>query len=106
VSECLVIDCGVLKERMDRSPDLFDAVHRWLRIHDMEPSDVQVPSEMVIEDSAFGIVIRYRAYLRDAGGHRYLDPDDPDRGAATADRTALLRLAPPADWLTATGGER
>lgn len=105
MSERLVIDCLELWERQGSTPDGFVAVHEWMLVHGIEPGDVPVHSEMVIEDSAFGMVIRYVAYLTNADGRKYADPDDPDRIASEA-RTALLRLPPPADWVTTAGGAR
>ncbi|MEU7403830.1 hypothetical protein [Streptomyces sp. NPDC044948] len=103
--ERLVIDCHQLYEREFRTPRGMRAVQVWLRVNGIDPSDVPVWSEMVIEDSAFGMVIRYTAYRWNADGHRYADPDNPDL-VATQDRTAPLVLPPPADWLPTTGGER
>jgi hypothetical protein len=97
MSERRVIDCGALMDLSDRTPGLLRIVHRWCRLNGIKPIDVPVPSEMVIEDSAYGPVIRYEAYLTTDDGRRYLDPDDPNR-AAIAYRTARLQLAPPERW--------
>ncbi|WAZ20216.1 hypothetical protein STRCI_001317 [Streptomyces cinnabarinus] len=105
MSERRIIDCEALWARQFSTPDGMHAVLTWLHANGINPRDVPVSSELVIEDSAFGVVIRYEAYLRTAEGCPYVDPDDPDR-AAMASRTALLLLAPLADWLTTTGGER
>ncbi|MFE6362935.1 hypothetical protein ACFVP3_23415 [Streptomyces sp. NPDC057806] len=105
MSERRVIDCEELWARQCRTPDGLRAVREWLRVNGIDPNDVPIRSELVIEDSAFGMVIRYEAYLRTAEGRPFVDPVDPDR-AAVGGRTVLLQLAPPADWLTATGGER
>ena len=105
MSERLVIDCHQLYEREYRTPDGFRAVQTWLRVNSIDPNDVPTQSEMVIEDSAFGWVIRYKAYRRTPGGRLFPDPNDPDR-LATEDRTALLVLPPPTDWVKTTGGER
>lgn len=105
MSERLVIDCHELWEKTVRHPDLLADVQAWLRTNGIDPNDLPVHSEMVIEDSAFGMVIRYTAYLRDDDGNKYLDPAEPD-WPASQDRAAVLRVAPPADWLTPTGGER
>ncbi|MFI6249003.1 hypothetical protein [Streptomyces sp. NPDC051016] len=94
-----IIDTELLMAQASRSPGLLRIVQRWCRLNGIEPTDVPVPSDMVIEDSAYGLVIRYEVYLRDAGGHRYVDPEQPDRAAA-ASRTALLRIAPPTEWLS------
>lgn len=105
MGERRVIDCNDLRQRVYATEGGFLAVQTWLLANGIEPSDVPVKSELVIEDSAFGLVIRYTAYLRNADGETYADPDAPDFAAST-DRTALLRLAPPADWLTPPDGER
>lgn len=105
MSQRRVIDCEQLWKRLCGTPDGLRAVRAWLQANGIDPSDVPVESEVVVEDSAFGLVIRYEAYLKDANGMRYVDPDKPDR-AASEFRTALLQLAPPAEWLTTSGGER
>lgn len=102
-TERRVIDCDALMRQMRRSPRLFRAVHRWLRLHGIDPRDVPVPSEMVIEDSAYGLVIRYEAYLT-IDGHKYLDPDNLDR-VATKHRTSLLHIAPPTWWISTEDSE-
>ncbi|MFF0597866.1 hypothetical protein [Streptomyces antibioticus] len=99
-----VIDCRELWEKLAGRPDGLKPVHLWLLAHDINPADVPLDSEIVIEDSAFGLVIRYTAYLRNEDGHRYVDPDGSGF-AASEDRTAILRLAPDQEWLTTTGGE-
>ncbi|WP_416976673.1 hypothetical protein [Streptomyces sp. T028] len=100
----LVIDCHELWDKVAGQRDGLRAVQRWLRLNGIEPRDVPLDSEMVIEDSAFGMVIRYTAYLYDDEGRKYVDPDAPEF-AASEDRTAVLRVAPEPQWLTATGGE-
>ncbi|HEY6116454.1 MAG TPA: hypothetical protein VI172_10885 [Candidatus Dormibacteraeota bacterium] len=105
MGERYVIDCHELWDKAIGQPDGLHAVQGWLHLNGIDPRDVPLDSEMVIEDSAFGMVIRYTAYLYDADGHRYVDPDAPDF-AASQDRTAVLRVAPPAEWLTTQGGER
>ncbi|MGW1001757.1 hypothetical protein [Streptomyces sp. NPDC002520] len=105
MSERLVIDCHELWETVVGQPGGLRAVRRWLRLNGIDPHDVPLDSELVIEDSAYGMVIRHEAYLTTDDGHKYIDPDNPDR-AATDDRTAVLRVAPKPQWLRATGGER
>ncbi|MEU3346392.1 hypothetical protein ABZ723_15680 [Streptomyces sp. NPDC006700] len=105
MSERLVIDCHALYERLYGTADGIHAVQAWLRANGIDPVGVPVRSELVITDSAFGMVIRYTTYRLNADGFRYRDPASPD-GAAREDRTAPLRLPPPADWPTMTGGER
>lgn len=100
-----VIDCHELLDRVIGQPDGLRSVQRWLRLNGIEPRDVPLDSEMVIEDSAYGRVIRYTAYLHDDQGRKYVDPEDPDF-AASEDRTAVLRVAPKPQWLTALGDER
>lgn len=105
MSERRVIDCHELLDKVIGQPGGLHAVQGWLRLNGINPRDVPLDSEMVIEDSAFGMVIRYTAYLYDADGHRYVDPEAPDF-AASQDRTAMLRVAPQPQWLTGKGGER
>ncbi|MBL3669085.1 hypothetical protein JL475_24440 [Streptomyces sp. M2CJ-2] len=103
--ERLVIDCHALYQRVYRTPDGMRAVQAWLRANSINPDDLPVHSELVIENSAFGMVIRYETYRINEDGRRYVDPNDPDR-AATENRTALLQLPPPADWMALTEGEQ
>lgn len=105
MSNQLIINCHRLYEREYRTPDGMRAVHTWMRTNGIEPDDVPVSSTMVIEDSAFGVVIRYEVFRRTPNGWRFPDPDNPDR-LATEARTALLVLPPPTDWLTEAGGGR
>jgi hypothetical protein len=105
VSERRVIDCQQLWEKTVGQPGGLRTVQRWLHLNGIDPEDVPLHSEMVIEDSAYGMVIRYTAYLTNEAGHRYVDPEAPEF-AASEDRTAVLRVAPLAEWLTTTGGER
>ncbi|MFI1767484.1 hypothetical protein ACH41H_36295 [Streptomyces sp. NPDC020800] len=100
----LFIDCHELWERTFRQPDELRTVQRWLRLNGIDASDVPVHSELVIEPTAYGQVIRYTAYLRNHEGRRYADPEDPDF-AASEDRTTLLRVAPEPQWLTTEKGE-
>ncbi|MFI5973571.1 hypothetical protein [Streptomyces sp. NPDC051452] len=103
--ERLVIDCHELLDRVIGQPDGLRSVQRWLRLHGIDPIDVPVDSEMVIEPTAFGPVIRYTAYLRNDQGHRYVDPEAPEF-AASEDRTALLRIAPEPQWLSTQEGDQ
>ncbi|WP_228916824.1 hypothetical protein [Streptomyces sp. DH20] len=105
VPERLVIDCYDLYQRVYRTPDGMRAVQAWMRANSINPDDVPVHSELAIEDSAFGMVIRYRALRRTPSGRLFPDPNDPDR-LATQGRTTLLQLPPPADWVTPAGGDR
>lgn len=97
MSERHVIDSEALMDLAARTPGLLRLVHRWCRLNGINPQDVPVPSEMVVEDSAYGPVIRYEAYLATPDGHRFGNPHDPHR-TATAHRTARLQLAPPDRW--------
>ncbi|SHI66316.1 hypothetical protein [Streptomyces sp. 3214.6] len=101
----LVIDCHELWDKVIGQPDGLHAVQGWLRLNGIDPRDVPLDSEMVIEDSAFGMVIRYTAYLYDEQGRKYVDPDAPEF-AASQDRTAVLKVAPAPEWLSTTGGDR
>ncbi|MFF3884090.1 hypothetical protein [Streptomyces sp. NPDC001914] len=102
MSERRVIDCEALWEAAERTPGLLDAVRQWCRQNGIDPSSVPVSSDMVIEDSAFGLVIRYDAFLFDENGRRYVDPENPGH-PAMAERTVVLVIAPPYEWTH--GGE-
>jgi len=104
VSDRRIIDCDALMTQAVRTPGLLRVVQRWCRLNGIDPGDVPVPSEMVIEDSAYGPVVRYEAYLTTGDGRRYLDPKNPNQAAREA-RTAVLTVAPPAEWLNSQEGE-
>lgn len=99
MKERRVIDCAALMEQTYSTPGLLRIVQRWCRLNGISPNDVPVHSEMAVEDSAFGMVIRYDAYLTNEDGRRYVDPENPDHVAMAA-RTAVLQVAPPDEWLT------
>ncbi|CAL9302994.1 hypothetical protein [Streptomyces sp. SudanB91_2054] len=101
----ITVDFAVLWGRIEREPRLLRAVQRWLRLNQIDPSDVPVRSSLVLEDSAFGPVIRYDAFATTDEGRRLIDAADGDR-PVTRRRTALLWQEPPLEWLTFTGGDR
>ena len=103
MNQRLVIDCHELWHKVVDQPGGLRAVHMWMRLHGIDPEDVPLDSEMVIEDTAYGLVIRYTAHLRNESGNKYVDPEAPEF-AASEDRTAVLRAAPEPQWLTTTGG--
>lgn len=103
MNERVVIDCYELWEKTVGQPGGLPEVQQWLRLNGIDPNDVPLHSEMVIEDSAYGMVIRYTAYRRNADGNVYVDPDCPEF-PASEDRTAVLRVAPLAQWLSSAGG--
>lgn len=105
MSQRLVIDCHELWDKVVGQPDGLRAVQRWLRLHGIDPLLVPLDSEIVIGDSAFGLLIHYTAYLLTEDGAKYVDPDGSGF-AASEDRTAVLRVAPERQWLTTTGGEQ
>ncbi|HET6636799.1 MAG TPA: hypothetical protein VFH77_17410 [Streptomyces sp.] len=99
MSNRLVIDCEDLWALGRRDDRTFRQVRLWLRLNGINPNDVPLASDLVIEDSAYGPVIRYTPFARDADGYRYVDPAHPGH-PATEDRTALLRTPFPDEWLT------
>lgn len=99
-----VIDCRALFDHVIVQPDGLRPVHWWLRLHSIDPKAVPIDSDLLIEDSAYGPVIRYTAYLRNADGRCYVDPGNPDR-AAQEQRTALLRALPDPAWPTTPDGD-
>ncbi|MGW3152728.1 hypothetical protein [Streptomyces sp. NPDC001089] len=101
-TERRVIDCEALMARTHSTPGLLRIIQRWCRLNGIDPHDVPLHSQMVIEDSAFGMVIRYDAYLTNEGGRRYVALTSLDQVAMAA-RTAVLRVSPPDEWLM--GGE-
>ncbi|MGW6292451.1 hypothetical protein [Streptomyces sp. NPDC055058] len=106
MSTTMVIDCDDLRKRLYRTPDGMRAAQTWMRVNGIDPNVVPLHSQLLIEDSAFGPVIRYTAFRRNEAGRFYVDPDGEGE-AACEDRTALLHLPPPADWLTTDrGGEQ
>lgn len=103
MSDRRVIDCELLWAQTRRTPGLLPIVQRWCRLNGINPSQVPVDSKMIIEDSAYGLVIRYDAYLTTEDGYRYVDPNNPDQ-AAVEPRTAVLAVAPPDAWLNLPDG--
>ncbi|MFI7394049.1 hypothetical protein [Streptomyces tendae] len=101
----ITLDLAVLWGRIEREPRLLRAVQRWLRINQIDPSDVPVRSALVLEDSAFGPVIRYDSFVTTDEGRRLIDAAYGDR-PATRRRTALLWQEPPLEWIVAAGGEQ
>jgi hypothetical protein len=104
VMKRIVIDGEALWAHAIARPDGMRSVYQWLRLHSIDPQDVPIDSDLVMEDSAFGPVIRYSTLLRNADGRRYVDPEDPDR-AARAQRTAPLRALPDQAWPATRGGD-
>jgi hypothetical protein len=68
-----------------------DAVARWLRDNDIDPNVVPIQGPITIEQGH----VRYAALLRNEAGYHYLDPSTGE--AAREDRTAPLKVAPPAN---------
>ncbi|MGX1223175.1 hypothetical protein [Streptomyces ambofaciens] len=101
----VTIDLGTLWERIVLEPRELRAVQRWLRLNRIDPNDVPVRSQLVLEDSAFGPVIRYDAFLTTDEGHRFIDAAYGER-PATQRRTALLWQEPPLEWIVTAGGEQ
>ncbi|MGW1961760.1 hypothetical protein ACWCPD_15960 [Streptomyces sp. NPDC001935] len=99
MNERRVIDCEALWTQADKVPGLLEALRQWCRSNGIDPKSVPVHAEMVVEDSAFGLVIRYLAYLTDGDGRPYVDPENPDQPAMSL-RTALLAVAPPNEWIS------
>ncbi|MFJ6730041.1 hypothetical protein ACIQPQ_34595 [Streptomyces sp. NPDC091281] len=100
-----VIDCRALRDTVISVPGGLEAVQAWLRANGITPSDVPLDSDIVIEDSAYGIVIRYTSFRRNEQGNLYVDPENPEYAASRV-RTAVLLVAPAPQWLDAAGGER
>ncbi|MBQ1096302.1 hypothetical protein KBY55_09420 [Streptomyces sp. b94] len=100
----IALDLAALWDRIVQEPGALRTALRWMRLNRIDPDTVPVHSTMVFEDSAFGPVIRYDAFLTTPDGRHYLDPVTEDR-AATQRRTALLWQEPPLEWLTVAGGE-
>lgn len=102
----ITLDLSALWDLLVREePGALRAVQRWLRLNRIDPNDVPVRSELVMEDSAFGPVIRYDAFLTTDEGHRFIEAAYGDR-PATQRRTALLWQEPPLEWIVAAGGEQ
>lgn len=73
-----------------------EAVAEWLTANDIDPSDVPLPSTIVIErDPLAGRSIHYTAVIRSEDGHMQYDPraDGPKVEA----RTAPLKVETPAN---------
>ncbi|MGI3199630.1 hypothetical protein ACRJ4W_15365 [Streptomyces sp. GLT-R25] len=101
----VTIELATLWERIVQEPRLLRAVQRWMRLNQIDPNEVPVRSALVLEDSAFGPVIRYDAFVTTDEGHRFIDAAYGDR-PATRRRTALLWQEPPLAWLTFAGDDQ
>jgi len=97
VSEPVVIDCALLWAYSVSAPHAMREVQRWLRLHGINPSDVPTTSDLIVQDSPYGALIRYKAFARSPSGSIVPDPHDPDR-VAVKDRTAILRAPIPGHW--------
>ncbi|MGW4950636.1 hypothetical protein [Streptomyces parvulus] len=100
----ITLDLAALWDRIVQEPSALRTAHRWMRLNQIDPDTVPVHSTMVFEDSAFGPIIRYDAFLTTDEGHRFIDSAYGDRPAIQR-RTALLWQEPPLEWLTIAGGE-
>ncbi|MEU1327199.1 hypothetical protein [Streptomyces microflavus] len=67
----------------------------WVREHGIDPKDVALDPISIVTDPDGTQLIEYTEFLRNADGHRYVDPDQPNQ-AAKAVRHVPLRTAPPA----------
>ncbi|MEU7435669.1 hypothetical protein AB0B07_33250 [Streptomyces sioyaensis] len=68
----------------------------WLTANGIDDNEVTVHDPLTVETLPDGQrIIRHTVYLRDADGHRYVDPNDPNQ-AAREERTAPLIVEPPA----------
>lgn len=85
-----------------RRAELLD----WCRANGIEPNDVPASSTLSVESTnpEGGQLIRHTAYLRNANGHFYEDPANPDE-AAQEERTVPLAVEPPAHWRPTPLGE-
>ncbi|NEC77229.1 hypothetical protein [Streptomyces rochei] len=101
----ITIDLAALWSRHFPEPGALRAAQRWLRLNQIDPSDVPVRSSLVLEDSAFGPVIRYDAFVTTDEDRRLIDAAYGDQ-PVTRRRTALLWQEPPLEWLTFTDGDR
>jgi hypothetical protein len=74
-----------------------EAVAEWLAANDIDPRDVPIEGPITIEPNPEGHRrrIRYAALLHDEHGRRYQDPATGD--AAREERTAPLKVEPPAN---------
>lgn len=81
---------------------LLPTIQQWLRDNEIDPSDVPTHTPISIEGRKKQRVIAYSAYLHDADGHKYVDPEDGNE-AAREERTTPLLVEPPDTW---TGGPR
>lgn len=84
----------VISSDKQRHTEILD----WLRANGIDPNDVSADSTVTIEPTTDGHLIRYTALLRNAAGHHYVDPNDPDERPAREERTAPLAVLLPDTW--------
>ena len=73
-----------------------EEISAWVAANGIDPDDVSVDHDLTVEDSPDGLVIRCRAYLRNANGARYRVDGEDD--AASEERTVPLTVEPPDGW--------
>lgn len=78
----------------ERLPELRE----WLSANAIDPTDVAVHEDIVIEPLTLGgdRAIRFTAYLRNAEGRKYRDEATGE--AAQEERTVPLVVDPPPQW--------
>ncbi|QKW31480.1 hypothetical protein HUT11_35545 (plasmid) [Streptomyces seoulensis] len=57
------------------------ALNAWLTTNGISPHDIPVTTDLKVVESADGPVVDHYAFLRNADGFRYVDPNDPDQVA-------------------------
>lgn len=80
---------------MHQAQGRADDVRAWVEANGIDPHDVPVEYDMVIEDLPDGPVIRYWVHARTKNGHKYATIEGR---AAVEECTVPLVVEPPDGW--------
>ena len=73
-----------------------DEISAWVAANGLDPADVSTDHDLIVEDEAGILSIRFTAYLRALDGAKYVD--DRLGGAAVTERRVPLLVLPPDGW--------
>jgi hypothetical protein len=73
-----------------------EEISAWVAANGIEPDDVSTSHDFIVDDTSSPAILRYTAYLRNAGGRKYCDPATGDE--AQEERMVPLVVEPPEHW--------
>lgn len=73
-----------------------EEISAWVAANGLDPADVSTDHDLIIEDAAGVLSVRFTAYLRALDGAKYVD--DRLGAAAVEGRTVPLVVLPPEHW--------